>query len=141
MTDLLLTWNNDQGAADLTYEDGDLQLDGGLETAVLLSLFSGSAGGWWGDEFADVPGDVFGSTLYAVERATATPPTIRDAKERAEPALAWLVTDGVADSVSVVTSEAAGVLHYAVTIARPQQVPAVYRYAYNWQAQELLHGA
>lgn len=140
MTDLLLTWNSDNGAADLTYTAGDILTDGGLETAVLLSLFTGSAEGWWGDEFAEDPGDTFGSTLYALDRSVSTPPTVRDAQQRAEAALAWLVADGVAESVGVVTSAVAGVLHYVVTVARPQQAPAVYRYSYNWQAQELLHG-
>lgn len=140
MIDLLLTWNSDNGAADLTYTAGDLLTDGGLETSVLLSLFTGSAEGWWGDEFPVTPGDTFGSTLYALDRSVSTSPTIRDAQQRAEAALEWLVTDGVAESVSVVTSAVAGTLHYVITIARPQQAPAVYRYSYNWQAQELLHG-
>lgn len=139
MSDLRLTWNDENGAADLTYTAGDLVVDDGLETAILLSLFTGSEDGWWGDEFPVVEGDVFGSGLWEVARAVSTPPTVRRAQELAEAALAWLVTDGVASSVTVVATAQASVLYYAITVARPQEAPAVYRYAYNWQAQELRH--
>jgi phage gp46-like protein len=140
MSDLRLTWGDDHGAADLTYEDGDLLRDDGLETAILLSLFTGSGEGWWGDEFPVVADDVFGSGLWEIARAVSIPSTLRRAQELAEAALAWLVTDGVASSVTVVVTGAAPILYYAITVARPQEAPAVYRYSYNWQAQELRHG-
>lgn len=139
MSDLRLTWDNEHGAADLTYTAGDLLRDDGLETSILLSLFTGSEEGWWGDEFPVVQGDVFGSGLWEISRAVATPPTLRRAQELAEAALTWLVTDGVAGSVTVVVTGAAPILYYAITVAQPQQAPAVYRYSYNWQAQELRH--
>jgi len=140
MSDIALTWSNDNGAADLTFSGNDIQLDAGLETAVLLSLFTGSEEGWWGDAFPAQPDDVFGSGLWEIARATGTAATVRRAKELAEAALAWLVTDGVAASVTVVVTGAGSVLHYAITIERPALTPAVYRYSYNWQAQELKRG-
>lgn len=139
MSELGLTWSNENGAADLTYEAGDILRDDGLETAVLLSLFTGSEGGWWGDAFPVQADDVFGSGLWEVARSTSTQATVRRAREVAEAALAWLVTDGVAASVAVVVTGAGAVLHYAITIERPAVTPAVYRYSYNWQAQELKH--
>lgn len=139
MSDLGLTWSNENGAADLTYESGDILRDDGLETAVLLSLFTGSEEGWWGDAFPAQPDDVFGSGLWEVARSTATPPTVRRARELAEAALAWFVTDGVATAVTVVVTGTGPVFHYAITVERPAVTPAVYRYSYNWQAQELKH--
>jgi phage gp46-like protein len=137
LTDLSLAWDSEHGNADLTYTAGDLQLDGGLETAVLLSLFTGDADGWWGDAFPIVSGDVFGSELYEISRTTSTATTTRRAQEVAEAALAWLVEDAVASSVSVVVTATAPVLHWEVNIQRPSAAPAVYRYSYNWQAQEM----
>lgn len=140
MSDLGLFWSAQLGAADLAYTAGDLVLDGGLETAVLLSLFTGTEGGWWGDEFPVVANDVFGSALWEIARAKATATTVRRAQEIAEAALSWLISDAVASSITVVVTGAAPVLHYAITITRPAAAPAVYRYSYNWAAQELLHG-
>jgi phage gp46-like protein len=40
LADLALTWDEQQGAADLALIDNDLASDRGLETAVLLSLFT-----------------------------------------------------------------------------------------------------
>jgi phage gp46-like protein len=139
MTDFSLTWDAEHGNADFTYTAGDLSIDGGLETAVLLSLFTGTADGWWGDAFPVVSGDVFGSGLYELARTTSSATTVRRAQEILEAALAWLVEDAVAESVSVVVTAAAPVLHWEVNIQRPSAAPAVYRYAYNWQAQELRH--
>ena len=139
MTDFSLTWDAEHGNADLSYTTGDLSLDGGLETAVLLSLFTGDADGWWGDAFPIVSGDVFGSELYELARTTSSATTVRRAQEIAEAALAWLIEDGVASSVSAVVTGAVPVLNYAISIQRPSAAPAVYRYSYNWQAQELRH--
>lgn len=139
MSDIALVWDNAQGAADFVFTANDLQRDDGLETAVLLSLFTGDERGWWGDEFPVVPNDTIGSALWELNRAKATAATERRAKEIAEAALAWLVTDTVAERVDVVVTAAAPVLTFAITIVRPAATPAVYRFAYNWQAQELKH--
>lgn len=140
MTDFNLSWSATNGAADLTYQDGDLLLDGGLEGAVLLSLFCGIDGGWWGDAFPVVTNDVFGSQLWQIAREKDTPATVRRAQEITEAALAWLVEDKVAASVAVVVTSVAPALGIAITITRPAAAPAVYLYSYNWDAQELRHG-
>jgi len=137
VSDIALVWSNTEGAADLIFEDNDLQRDDGLETAVLLSLFAGDEHGWWGDEFPVVPNDTIGSALWELDRAKALATTERRATEIVQAALAWLVTDAVAERVNVVVTAAAPALSIAVTIVRPAATPAVYRYSYNWQAQEL----
>ncbi len=139
MSDIALVWDNTQGAADLVFFANDLQRDDGLETAVLLSLFTGDEHGWWGDEFPAVPNDTIGSTLWELDRAKALATTERRAQEIVSAALAWLVTDQVAERVDVVVTAAAPVLSFQITIARPAATPAMYHYSYNWQAQELKH--
>jgi phage gp46-like protein len=139
MSDIALVWSDTDGGADLVFTANDLERDDSLETAVLLSLFTGDANGWWGDEFPVVPNDTIGSALYELNRAKALPTTARRAEEIAGAALAWLVTDAVAERVDVVVTATAPVLNFLITIVRPAATPAVYQFAYNWQAQELKH--
>lgn len=122
--DLFLSLTKD--GADLELVDGDLRVDRGLRTAVLLSLFADrriadderlpghrdpedlelpgvsprlprDLRGWW----ADRDGDLFGSRLWLLGRAKLTSITIDLARQYAEEALAWLVDEGIAEAVEV----------------------------------------
>lgn len=119
-----------------------------LEQFVWLSLFSDArahpddvipAGaerrGWWADIF---DGDAFGSRLWLLDRSVVTQETVLRARDYANEALAWLVADGVAAAVDVVTSRmvsdngAAGIA-LQVTVTRGDQTPAqVYKFANIW---------
>jgi len=119
---------------DLALDGFDLASDGSLRTAVILSLLcdrraeeddeipDGTADrrGWWADAYAEREGDRWGSRLWLLRRAKQVPETVRLAREYAEEALAWMVEDGVATSVSV-TAEIVrrGVLGLLVRIERP----------------------
>ncbi len=124
MADIALAWDGDLGEADIVVENGDLEIDQGLKTAVIISLFSdrlaesgdeipdGSTDrrGWWGDmplESADestgTP-DRIGSRLWLLDRALQTQDTLNRAERYANEALAWMVTDGVASSVTATAS-------------------------------------
>lgn len=105
---------------DWSIAGGDLAADGGLDTAVILSLFTdrlanaddeipdgtGDRRGWWGDAYlpprADGSPDLVGSRLWVhLSRALATPETAQQAQADVEEALAWMVEDGVAAAVTV----------------------------------------
>ncbi len=93
---------------DLVTGPGDLVQDLGLQSAILLSLFCDArdedvpAGmdprGWW----ADADGDQWGSRLWSLSREVASSEVAERARQTAEGALAWLIEDGVAESVEVV---------------------------------------
>lgn len=141
MLDIALVWNNALGEADLALVNGDLATDPGLETAVIISLFSdrlASPGdrlpgggtdrrGFWGDMPVD-PGEqdiaptgpaLTGSRLWLLDRALQTQSTLNLAETYAEEALAWLVSDGVAGSVSASASyPAPGQIQLVVTLAQ-----------------------
>jgi phage gp46-like protein len=142
MSDLKLTWDDTTGTADFSIVGDDIATDDTLETSAFLSLFLGSVKGWWGDAIPEAPGDRVGSRLYELEREKDLPQVLERAPKLVEEALAWMVEDQVASSVSA-TAESLpygddrSVLALTATINRPTLVPAVYRYAYNWQAQEL----
>lgn len=140
MSDLKLTWDDTSNTADLSVVADDLATDGGLETSVLLSLFVGSVQGWWGDALSD--GDRFGSRLHELDREKDLPSVLERAPAIVEEALTWMIEDQVASSISATAEslpygDGRSVLALTVTINRPTLAPAVYRYAYNWQSQEL----
>jgi phage gp46-like protein len=118
----------------------DLAGDDGLETAVMLSLFTDARAdgerGWWGDAYAAVEGDAIGSTLWQLARGKHTPQALNQARAAAEAALAWLVEDGVAERVMVtVETPRADVLGLVVEIHRPHDPPVRYRFEDFWNRQ------
>lgn len=147
MSDLSLSWDADLSEADLALAGLDLATDPSLKTAVIISLFSDrrasaddvlpDAGadprGWWGDSFADADGDQIGSRLWLLRRAKRVPETLSRAIEYAKEALAWMVDDGVASSVSA-TAEWFGDSGMALTVEifRPSAAPA--QFLFVWEA-------
>jgi len=89
---------------------------------VLPSTRSGKRDrrGWFAEGLsADYQNDAFGSRLWLLERAKLTAETLRLARSYVEEALAWLVDDGIAESVAVeVQRQGRGGLSIAVTVTR-----------------------
>lgn len=149
MADILTTWTDLGG--DWRLAGPSLDDDEGLQTAVILSLFSdrvadaGEAGidatarrGWWGDAYAEVDGDRIGSRLWLLAREKRTAAVLGRAETYAREALQWLVDDGVARSVTV-AAEAVGqlgeVLALAVTVQRSARPVAQFRFESFWRGQ------
>ncbi len=148
--DIALQWSNTEGAADFAVEDNDLATDEGLETALLLSLFTDRRAeegdvlpdgetdrrGWWGDAFPDADGDRVGSRLWLLDRGKQTQETLDRAVEYATEALQWLIEDKVSDRVEVsAVWVSAGQMGLTVTIYRPSQEETQFRFNYTWAAQ------
>ncbi len=148
MSDLALRWDATSFAADLAIEANDLARDEGLETAVLLSLFTDRRAepgdplpdgesdrrGWWADALPVVEGDRIGSRLWLLSREKETKATLSRAEEYAREALQWLVDDLVAERVKVTAKiPRTGVLGLEVVIYRPQADPVKYRFNHAWE--------
>jgi phage gp46-like protein len=121
MTDIALVWDNVNGRADFAIVNGDLQMDAGLWTAVLISLFcdrqadpsdiipdgSTDPRGWWGDTppaGVDAAGiDLTGSKLWLLPKLQVDN-TLQQAEAYVTQALQWMIADGVATAVSCVAS-------------------------------------
>lgn len=144
MSDLALHW--DVAAADLALIAGDLATDEGLETAVIVSLFSdrraddgealpdGSTDrrGWW----ADARDDRLGSLLWLLSREKQMAVVLERARAYATQALAWLIADRVAAAVDVRAAfTRPGWLGLAVTITRPTGDQVAYRFEGTWRAE------
>ena len=121
MTDIALVWDPVNGRADFAIANGDLLMDAGLHTSVILSLFCdrlAAAGdaisdgtddrrGWWAD--TPLPGasdptgglDLTGSRLWLLARALQTQETLNRARSYAREALQWMIDDGIAGSIDI----------------------------------------
>ena len=147
MTDIALLPQNGDFSADISLILAGLATDDGLRTAVIISLFSDARAadddplphhdadrrGWWGDAYAEIPGDVTGSKLWLLSRAKQLPATLTSAETYARASLAWLIADGVASAVSVVASfPNRGWLGLAIDIARPNG-PARQHFDFVWR--------
>jgi phage gp46-like protein len=106
MPDLRITVT-EQGS-DLVLSGGDLAVEEGLETAVLLSLFTDRRArelpegetdprGWW----AEAQDDRWGSQLWTLSRSKLTRANVERARAYALEALAWLTADGILERVEV----------------------------------------
>lgn len=130
---------------DLSLEGGDLAADDGLETAVILSLFTDRRAlaedrlpdggsdrrGWWADAYFDRP---HGSRLWLLHREKEQEEVRRRAQEYAEEALAWLVEDHVAETVEVEAWHAGrDTLGLRVVIRRGEREALERQYDYVWR--------
>lgn len=151
MTDIALIWDADRGGADLALDENDLLADDGLETAVLISLFTDRRAedgdvlpeqesdrrGWWGDTQPIAEDDRIGSRLWLLGRAKETPDLLSRVNEYVSEALAWLVTDKVVERVDVESDIVGnGIVEFTISIQRPKADPVQFRYNYTWAAQE-----
>ena len=150
MTDAALIWNADAWHGDLVLDRGAIVLDGGLRTAILISLFtdarapadaelpeqSADRRGWWGDDFpaAEARRGDTGSLLWLLARSKITQATLNRAREYALNALRWLLTDGIASRLDVqVEAQEGQRLAFRIELDRPEG-PARELYDYVWEA-------
>lgn len=132
-----LTYDNATQLSDLTRDGKNLVTDEGLETAVLLSLFTrrraldsdelpdpggGDQGGWWGDRYSEVEGDLLGSRLWLLARSKSSQDVVNRARVYSEEALQWMVDDGMAKSVEVETERQGDRLAFKVSIQKPNEL-------------------
>lgn len=148
MSDVALKFKEE--LIDLNIIGSQLERDGGLETAVIISLFTdrrvtdeqlpdleNDKRGWWGDLLSDIDGDQIGSRLWTLERRKRTPETLRLFEDYSREALNWLVEDGIAASVTVEAEYNNKRLEALISIARPTGET---RFRLLWDEQELKRG-
>ncbi|KKM77206.1 hypothetical protein LCGC14_1372390 [marine sediment metagenome] len=119
--DIRIIWDAGLQEGDFNFleENQDLESDNGLETAVIISLFTDRRAkvddilpdpnnpdrrGWWGDLVSpEVKDDQIGSRLWLLNREKTLESVLERAKQYAEEALQWLIEDGVAVKIDVET--------------------------------------
>lgn len=115
MTDIAITWDTRNFRGDWSITRGDLAVDAGLRSAVLVSLFTDRiaspdytppAGGptdrrgWWGDTYSSAP---WGSRLWQLNRSKKSDGrlVLNQARDYCREALQWLLDRGIAAKVAV----------------------------------------
>lgn len=117
MADIRLFFLDLDSGCDIASDPLGLVMDDGLDTAVLLSLFtdrraeagdefSGDPRGWWGDALAvtDDRPVAMGSRFWLLAREKQTVPVLRRAEAYARQALQWMLDDGVASALTATAS-------------------------------------
>ena len=115
-TDIKIIYDNDLAVGDFNFLNGDLEREEGLETSVLISLYTDARAsaddnvddpndlrGWAGDLLPSND-DNIGSKLWLLDRSKATQENANKAKQYVQQALNWMIEDGVASKIDVVTS-------------------------------------
>lgn len=135
---------------DIVIDGADAIRDDGLETSVIISLFSDARAdpelipaelpkddlrGYWGD-FNNEPGDSTGSLLWLLKREKQIATTLSRARQYCRDALKWMIDDKVSSRIDVAAEFIAiGWMMITVDIYRPNGEKIRYRYNYEWAAQ------
>ena len=156
MTDIRAVFIDARMVSDYALDAGLLQSDDGLETAIIVSLFTDRRAnpddvlpddatdrrGWWGDvapplvDGVPVDGDRIGSRLWLLSREKQLNSVVARAKAYAEEALAWLTEDGIAERIEVIAEIVrTSVLGLRVIVHRPDGDQVSFRFDNVWTSQ------
>jgi len=148
MTDMALVFDPATFKSDIVLSGSDALIDNGLQTAVMLSLFTHARAnqddvlpdggddrrGFWADAYSELQDDNFGSRLWLLSREKQTADVLNRAREYAHESLQWLIDDGVAASVDVnATWVRTGVLSLKTTIRKPSGKNLTYQFEQLWR--------
>lgn len=137
------------GPADIAVEGAVLLRDPTFETSILISLFSDARAdnndtlpgtfifrrGWFG---SIVLGFTFGSKLWLLGRSKLDETTFRLAEQYAKDALAWMIQDGIAESVEAFASKGGNrQLDFTVIVNRKNTSNTFFRFYVNWEYQTI----
>lgn len=142
---------------DLVLFGFDIERDDGLETAVIISLFTDRRAsaeqvppeyprddlrGYWGDITNESATDQTGSLLWLLAREKQLPQTLSRAEQYCREALAWMIDDLVSTRIDVVASYISqGWMQLEIDIYRPTGQSVRFQYNYEWSAQAAKRAA
>lgn len=145
---------------DLVKGTGRLEVDDGLETPVVLSLFSDAPatadelaaagltreqnrGAYWGNDYPDVDGDIVGSKLWLLARANRSDASLAQARDYAAEAVAWMIEDGLATRIPFTSGwyQRTGFLILGAEMYRPGDLRPRWRRVWNAQSGQVIEAA
>jgi len=150
--DIKISWDTDLMEGDFGFENNDLVSDEGLETAVVISLFTdrkadeddilpdpdGSKRGWWGDLGSGIENDQIGSKLWLLEREKTTEETLVRAKQYIFDALQWMIDDGITNKIEVDVERQGSITPILAFLVKIYKNTTILNISFNeqWEAQE-----
>lgn len=147
MVDISTVWVADEVRGDWQMSGADLASGNDLNTAAFISLFTDRVAGngdtipdgttdprgWWADNQPSGNTVAIGSRLWLLSRRKATQQTLNDATTYAREALQWMIDDGVAVSIDIVTQwQGLSFLAMQVTINRKNGTQVALNYKWAW---------
>jgi phage gp46-like protein len=138
MIDVKIIRNSSTNEFDIEISEGDLLAEDGLETAILISIFTdqrvdGERGCW----IDAIDGDNWGSKVWTLMREKLTEETRTKFNSYIKDSLKWLTEDRVAKSITV-TSEIVPPesIYTLVEIIRPDGSATGFRFNTIWGEQQ-----
>ena len=134
---------------DIGLDEKNLSTDSGLETAVVISLFtdrraesddtlpdwSGDRRGWWADAYSEYENDRIGSRLWLLAREKTLPYVLERAKEYARESLAWMIEDGLASEITIEAEKGRNdILGLSIDIVKPSGELVNFTYQDIWES-------
>jgi phage gp46-like protein len=136
---------------DIGISKGDLKKDEGLETAVIISLFTNQRvaeddlpaletrrGGWWADDITEISGDQIGSKLWLLDATKLTETTLDFFETYANEALGWMIEDGLASAISTIAERVDNDIKLSIEITKNSDENILL--AFLWDGQKLKRG-
>jgi len=150
--DIALEYNAD-GQFDISIDQGDLKKDIGLETAVIISLFTNQRvtseelpdlfddrGGWWGDSISEVDGDQIGSKLWLVfKTGKLNNETLEKIESYSRESLSWMIEDKLCSSV-IAEAELIDGEFISLSIELAKEENNNILYSFLWDGQKIMRG-
>lgn len=124
--------------AEINVSGGEVELDRGLTTAVVLSLDTDTSKdfgpGYWGDTIRE-DGRVTGSRLYLLKKNT-NDDRLKGVQYIKE-ALAWMIEDEIVESVVVSFTSTLTTVTYKIVIKEPgKEQDTIFKYEQNWAGEK-----
>ncbi len=148
MRELVFKYDKSTGEFDLSILNWDFETDDGLESAILISLFSEARvgvdelregetelKGFWADQIVPSEERSTGSKLWLLDRGKATDEALEQARDYCIEALQWLVDDGIASSVDAEATYLArrrDTMQIEIQITRPDSSELNFKFDYVW---------
>lgn len=157
-TDIKIYWDSSalQGDFNTTENVGDIDTDEGLDTAILISLFTDrrineddpildsnndNKRGWWGDIVSNVEDDQIGSRLWLLDRSKTVDEVLVQCKEYVLESLQWLIDDGIAKNINIIVERYKEItdnrLYFLVEITKNDGELISKKYEYLWNNQAI----
>ena len=124
---------NTLDGGNISIENGEILMDGGLDSATYISLFSRFD--WWGNDISKDP-EKMTSNLSSIFDRTLTNQTRLDAIELSRQALNWMIDENIAKEINVLaTIPAINALLLEIEIVQPNFEIVSIKYEINWENQ------
>lgn len=123
--------------------EGQPILDGGFETAVFISLFSGKIKDWWANLLIEDDSEKIGGEFESlIESIVLMPATLPDIEQAVKNDLAWFIADKLAKEISITLSiPKVNMLstHIVFLLEDEKSISTNFNFNWNIQKTESLH--